>query len=536
MGAFRSGVLGLVLAASPVAAQQASVTGRVIENGGSAGIPGVTAELSGRTPVLKGGTAAFRFESNRLEEAMPPVQSRSRRGGSPNRLDAALVAAALLAASALPVRSQQLQQVPPTVSLEEAIALGLRNSPQHLTTTNDVDVSRAAVRTAWMQLVPTVTLNASVGANYRETQTALDEFGQPLQQPRPLITKTSSSSQSINVGGITLFDGWRTWRNIDIAELNTEVARLGVENSANTLRASITRAYFQAVTAESRIELEEQLLQSARDRLYLVEQQFRIAAARQTDLLGAELAVSQQEQSLAAARASVSQQQLALMQAMGMRGGVGVQLTTAVPEVIDPSSIDDDALVGRATTSNPQIRQAVTTLDVREKDVANARAERLPTLNLGLPGYSWGEQRRGLFDAWDELGAPNRSFNIGLSASMPVFNRFQTSQQIQAAEAQEQDQRYTIQQQRLQLETDVRSGLIDLQQRYNDLVLQQRNADLAQLRLDLAQEEYRLGATTFTELQQIIDQHANAQRSVVDARLQVLLARVNLEQSIGGPL
>jgi hypothetical protein len=46
------------------------------------------------------------------------------------------------------------------------------------------------------------------------------------------------------------------------------------------------------VNAEGRIQLEEQLLHNARHRLDLVERQFRIAAARPTDLLGAEVEVA----------------------------------------------------------------------------------------------------------------------------------------------------------------------------------------------------------------------------------------------------
>jgi hypothetical protein len=52
--------LGLVLAASPLAAQQtATVSGRVVERGGNVGILGVTVELSGLAPVLTGADGTF---------------------------------------------------------------------------------------------------------------------------------------------------------------------------------------------------------------------------------------------------------------------------------------------------------------------------------------------------------------------------------------------------------------------------------------------------------------------------------------------
>jgi outer membrane protein TolC len=155
---------------------------------------------------------------------------------------------------------------------------------------------------------------------------------------------------------------------------------------------------------------------------------------------------------------------------------------------------------------------------------------------MSLPGYSWGATERGLYDAWGQFGAPNNSFSFGVSLGMPIFRGFATTSAIRSAQASVQDARYQAEQQRLQIETQVRAQLIELDRAYRGLQLAQESADLAQMRLQLAQNEYREGAINYTNLQQIIQSNDQAQRQLVQARFNFLNARITLEERVGGPL
>jgi len=61
MKAIRTTAIVSVLAASPAVAQQATITGRVVENGTITGIVGVRVELSGLIPVITGANGGFTF-------------------------------------------------------------------------------------------------------------------------------------------------------------------------------------------------------------------------------------------------------------------------------------------------------------------------------------------------------------------------------------------------------------------------------------------------------------------------------------------
>src|SRR5690606_2223867 len=120
--------------------------------------------------------------------------------------------------------------------------------------------------------------------------------------------------------------------------------------SLNQLDATVQRAWHDAQRAERLIELEERLLASAQERLERSEQLFRIAAATQVDVLGAQVDVATQEQTLATARDAARKGRLVLLETIGLppHDANGFTIPTAEPAAFDPASLDIDALVAQA--------------------------------------------------------------------------------------------------------------------------------------------------------------------------------------------
>jgi outer membrane protein len=140
------------------------------------------------------------------------------------------------------------------------------------------------------------------------------------------------------------------------------------------------------------------------------------------------------------------------------------------------------------------------------------------------------------YGAFGELNPQNYGFSFGVSGSLPLFSRFQTSAQIADAEAAAQDAEHDVRGARLVAERDVRAAVIDLVNAYRSLRLAEQNAELSRERQDLTQEQYRLGGITFSELQNVIDRTAQAERQALDARFAFITARLNLEARLGSSL
>jgi outer membrane protein TolC len=141
------------------------------------------------------------------------------------------------------------------------------------------------------------------------------------------------------------------------------------------------------------------------------------------------------------------------------------------------------------------------------------------------------------YGAFKQFNPQNWSFGFGVGASIPLFTRFQTSNQIAQAEAAATDAEHDLRASQLDLERQVRASIIDLTNAHRSLILADERADLSRQRQELAQEQYRMGGSiSFTELQQMFDRTAEAERQALEARFTFINARIALEALLGAPL
>ena len=160
-----------------------------------------------------------------------------------------------------------------------------------------------------------------------------------------------------------------------------------------------------------------------------------------------------------------------------------------------------------------------------------ARGSRWPTLsaranfgrNVGLGSYQ----------ALWEINPQNRSFSFGVDVQVPLFTRFQTSNAIAQATANERVAVESLREAQLQVERSVRSAYIDLVTAFRNLELAQQSVDYSARRLSMAQEQYQLGTIDFTAYQQIVTSSSNDARSLINAEEEFAGATVTLEEQVG---
>jgi outer membrane protein len=127
-------------------------------------------------------------------------------------------------------------------------------------------------------------------------------------------------------------------------------------------------------------------------------------------------------------------------------------------------------------------------------------------------------------------------FGYGVQVSLPVFNGFRREQNIQSATASRNEARYRVRAQELQLTTDVTSAYRNLLTQYQLVQLQEQNRATAQQALELAQERYRVGASTFLDVSQARTEFETAGQSLINAIYDFHKFYAALEQAVGRPL
>jgi outer membrane protein len=127
-------------------------------------------------------------------------------------------------------------------------------------------------------------------------------------------------------------------------------------------------------------------------------------------------------------------------------------------------------------------------------------------------------------------------FNYGISISLPIFNGFRREEQIQNAEASRNDARYAVRAQELQMVTDITIAYNTLTAGYEAVKVQEQTAATSQQALELAQERYRVGASTFTDVSQARADYEQASNTLIRANYDFHKYYVALETAVGRPL
>lgn len=442
-----------------------------------------------------------------------------------------LLSAFVLAATSLGA------QEPPTLTLDEALAIARERNPGYLRAQANVRARSLDVRQSYGAFLPSLSASMGWSGNSSTQLTGEGDFGQTERLDDPLTVKSSGANQSISTS-LTLFDGFNNVNSLRAARQSVFAEQAAVADLGLDIDLQVAQQFYQALQEERLLAVEEQLLASAGERLDANRRMFRVAAATQVDVLGAETDLAQSQQQLERQQGTARKARLQLLQTLGVLGEIGdARLVGEFPEPFDPTSLEAGQLVERALAAHPRIRQGEAAADATGMRATAAKGQWLPRASFNA---GWGRSLRqdGFGAVFDVNPNANRGWNFGIQLSWEVFNGFSRSQQIGQSNIAHGQALEDLRATELEVEQQVRAAFIDLESAYQSLLVQQRVTELSRQRLEMAQEQFRTGASgmTFTSLQQIIDQASNQERALVQATAAFAIALATLERRVGEPV
>jgi outer membrane protein len=436
--------------------------------------------------------------------------------------------AALLAAA--PLEAQE----PRVLSLEDALELARQNNPLLRQAINELELTPAGMRAAWGAFLPRLDLGMGTNINANRRLQAEDNFGNPIVNPNVEWVTVSRSSQDISAS-FSLFEGGRRFHERGAERARGLARERGVEAEMTATWGRVATSFYETTRQSDLLELEMALLEGKRLDLESTTRLFELAVGSRVDVLAAELEVQRQERAVRLAENEHAKAVLAL-RAEIVAPGMGEFATRGTaPEPFDPAALDEDALIGRALDQSPLILQNRAQVDVSRASLSAVRGGRLPTIRL-TTGFYQSAYAQEYAATFQPFSSDSRYASASLSLSLPVFTGFSAERDIANAQVELANAEEGVRQTRMEIERDVRSRLIDLRGAWDSYRLAERSSEIAEERLRLAREGYRLTTVTFADLQLAIEGAANERRTAINARYDFVAARIELEQVVGGPL
>ncbi|MFQ6046896.1 MAG: TolC family protein [Gemmatimonadales bacterium] len=435
--------------------------------------------------------------------------------------------------AALTVTSAAVAQERIVLTLDQALEIARRQNPEYRQALNQERAAGAQVNAGLGAFLPTLSARTSFAGASSRTVTGENDFGQAVSLPSAIDFERSSASQAVGAS-LTLFDGLSNLNTLRSARESEERFSAGSEAALIRTEAETKRRFYDALRTGQLVELEERLLTQAREQLAATERLFRAAGATQEDVLGAQADVAGQELALARAAGEAEKAKLLLKEYLGITEAIEFDVKGELRGVLDPSELDDQALLARALANHPSVVALDAAANAAASSATAARGARWPTIGVNA---SFGRSMSlSSYDALFKLNPQNRSFSFGVDLTWPLFTGFATSAQIANADLQARNAEEQLVAGRLSVERAVKSALIDVRNAHRALELARQSAALSVERLRLARERYAVAAITFPNLQLLTTQAASAERQLLQAEFDLARAAATLEEAVGGPI
>lgn len=402
----------------------------------------------------------------------------------------------LLLISALAL-SQTAGEVPPVFTLEECIAIALRQNPGLLREQKNIEIGQSMLTRAFGSYLPSISASAGYSRQLNvEGGRAVNIGGQVFVLGPPEPNSYSMSA----VASYTLFDGFAREATFSQAQNELSAASLSYERLRQQIILQVRTQFLDILRAMQTMRIRRENLELGRQELARVRALYDAGRVPITAVYAQEADLGTRELDLLSADNALQQAKAVLLATMGLSPDLSVEFAEAS---VPPTINNDEIVAFRKDIGSPaavvaaalERRSDMQALDARcraaDNAVAVAQAAFMPQLSLA-GGWTWSNTR---FDQFSEFGR----YFVGMNIQVPIFDNFGAATQRQQAVLQMEQRQLDRRILEQQIRTEVRQALLELDAAEKQLEITDRALRAAEQNFNAAAERFRVGATTQLE-------------------------------------
>jgi outer membrane protein, multidrug efflux system len=353
-------------------------------------------------------------------------------------------------------------------------------------------------------------------------------------------SRTSGSSASgLSIGGrevVNYSASLSASYELDFWGKNREATRAAEETAnanrfdrdvvALTTYAAVANAYFQVLAAQDRIRTAERNIASATRILDAIKERFKAGTGTDLDVAQEESVLANQRAAVPPLRQTLAQNIYALAtlvsrppESLHVTGG---SLNTIAAPRVTPG------LPSELLTQRPDIRRQEADLASATANVANARAQLFPSIQLtGQGGYQ--------SSALAALFQPHATFfSLVGGVTQPIFDGGKLLSNLDLNKAKQDELLQTYRKTVVSAFADVDNALVSIRETTEKLRLQREVVAASRRAFQLAEQQLRAGTADIVTVLNTQLTLFQAEDALSQAQLARLLAFVSLYQALGG--
>ena len=437
------------------------------------------------------------------------------------------IIAALCCLACLSVRAQQ------PWSLKQCIDYAVEHNVSIKQAANTVEQNAVEVNTAKWARLPSLSGSAGQGWSWGRTQTAVKDEDSGDYSTVYVNSSSNNTSMSLNAS-VPLFTGLELPNQYALSKLNLKAAMADLGKAKEDLAINIASSYLQALFCQEIYQVSLGQVQLSKEQCQRIERLAELGKASQAEVAEAKARVAQDELSAVQARNDHQLALLDLSQLIELETPEGFQLEVPQVSIELRPLYNPDEIFQTALSEKSSIRAAQYRLEGSKYSIKLAQSGFYPRLNLnGSLGTSYYSTLNRTFR--QQMG-DNFSKYVGLSLSVPLFNRFETRNRVRTARLQRENYALQLEDARKTLYKEIQQAWYNATAAESKYTSSNAAAEASAESFRLTNEKYNNGQATAVEYNEAKQNLLKAQSDELQAKYDYLFRTKILDFYAGLPI
>ena len=415
------------------------------------------------------------------------------------------------------VPAGKLGATPLELSLEDAVALGLKQNLGGVLASDVVADARGERWQALSELLPNVVTDTGFGVHQiaLKAQIGLSIPGvPPIVGPFGYFDSRAYLTQSV-------FD-WTSIERARSSQAQVKAAEFSAKDAREMVVLVIVSNYLLVLADQSEVESATSQRDTAKALFQQASDQKTAGLASAVDVLRSQVQLQSREQKLIAARNSLAKQKIALARTMGLPAGQQFNLATHVPyQELTTSSLDE--AIQRAYKARADFQSQANRVRSAELAGKAASAERYPSIgaetDYGLSGVN--------------PGSSHGTVDAAATLRVPIFQGGRVHGDVLRAEASLTEEKQRLEDLRARIDQEVRDVYLDLEADGQQVSVENSAVKLATQTLEQSRDRFSSGVTDNIEVVQAQDALAIATDAYIASLYSYNMAKISLARATG---
>jgi outer membrane protein TolC len=411
----------------------------------------------------------------------------------------------------------KLSTTPVALSLEGAVALGLKQNLGGVLATDAITDARGQHWQALSELLPNVVTDTGFGVHQINVRAA---FGLTIPHEPPIIGPFGYFDSRAYLTQ-SVFD-WSSIERARSSQAELRSAEFSSKDARELVVLVIVSNYLLVVADQSEVESTTSQRDTAKALYQQASDQKAAGLASAVDVLRSQVQLQSREQKLIVAQNDLAKQKLVLARAIGLPLGQQFEITTQVPyHELTPPNLDE--VIQSAYKARPDFQSQMNRVRSAELAKKAASAGRYPSLGVetdyGLSGVS--------------PGSSHGTVDAAVTLRIPIFQGGRVHGDVLRADASLTQEAQRLEDLRARINQEVRDAYLDLEATAQEVSVEKSAVTLATQALQQSRDRFSSGVTDNIEVVQAQDALAIANDAYIASLYSYNLAKISLARATG---